>query len=648
MPGTTPPIRVLHLEDSARDAAIIRDTLESGGPACDVVHVDSRARFESALAGGPFDVIICDFNLPDFRGMAALRLVKDRRPETPVIMVSGAIDPAEAVECLKQGATDYVLKQRLERLPSAVNRAIEEAEQRRQRLQMDAKLRESEERFRLLAEQSNEGFWFVALNPERISYVSPAVEKIWGLSAESFYQDSRIGMGAIHPDDRTRITGAWEAWAKGQAPRFEEECRIVQPDGSVRWVLMSGTPIRNEAGALTGLSGLTQDITERMELEAQFRQVQKMESVGRLAGGIAHDFNNLLTVINGTTELALLELGDAEALRADLDEIRLAGERAAALTRQLLAFSRKQILQPQVLNLNTVVAGMKGMLGRLLGEDVHLVFALTDGLGSVRADVGQIEQVVVNLVVNARDAMPHGGTLTIETRNAQIDERRSGEPGFAAPEGPHVILAVADTGMGMDEVTRRQIFEPFFTTKDPGRGTGLGLSTVYGIIKQSDGLILVESEVGRGTRFEVCLPQVAEVAGGDRPKPTVVSASGTETILLVEDNGGLRKLARRILVSAGYRVLPAANGEEALLVLERHEEPVHLLLTDVIMPGMNGRVLAEQVGEVRPGMKVLYTSGYTDDAIVHHGVLDEGTAFVGKPFTAAELLRKVREVLDSQ
>jgi len=241
--------------------------------------------------------------------------------------------------------------------------------------------------------------------------------------------------------------------------------------------------------------------------------------------------------------------------------------------------------------------------------------------------------------------MPQGGTLTIETRNARIDERRSREQGLAAPAGPYVILAVADTGMGMDEVTRRQIFEPFFTTKDPGRGTGLGLSTVYGIVKQSDGLIFVESEVGRGTSFEVCLPQVAEVASPQQPRPTAASTPGTETILLVEDNGGLRKLARRILVSSGYRVLQAADGEEALLVLERYQEPVHLLLTDVVMPGMNGRVLAERVGAVRPGMNVLYTSGYTDEAIVHHGVLDEGTAFVGKPFTAAELLRKVREVL---
>jgi CheY-like chemotaxis protein len=332
----------------------------------------------------------------------------------------------------------------------------------------------------------------------------------------------------------------------------------------------------------------------------------------------------------------------------DLDEIRVAGDRAAALTGQLLAFSRKQILQPQVLNLNTVLTGIKGMLGRLLGEDVHLVLALADGLGSVRADVGQIEQVVVNLVVNARDAMPHGGTLTIETRNAQIDERRSREHGLAAPAGPYVMLAVTDTGMGMDEVTRRQIFEPFFTTKGPGRGTGLGLSTVYGIIKQSDGFIFVESEVGRGASFEVCLPQVAEAASGDRPRPTVPPTPGTETILLVEDNDGLRKLARRILESAGYHVLAAASGEEALLVLERHEAPVHLLITDVVMPGINGRVLAERAGEVRSGMKVLYTSGYTDDAIVHHGVLDEGTAFIGKPFTAAELLRKIREVLDSQ
>ena len=412
-----------------------------------------------------------------------------------------------------------------------------------------------------------------------------------------------------------------------------------------RWFVMRVQPRSDDHG---GAVVAHQDITDRVELEAQFRQVQKMESVGRLAGGIAHDFNNLLTVINGTTELALSDLGNAEALRMDLDEIRLAGEMAATLTKQLLAFSRKQILEPQVLNLNTVVTQMKGMLARLLGEDVDLVFMPTEGLGSVKADIGQIEQVVVNLVVNARDAMPEGGTLTIETRNVQMDERHGQEHDVTVPPGPYVMLAVADTGKGMDEVTRRQIFEPFFTTKGPGKGTGLGLSTVYGIVKQSEGFIWVDSEVGRGTSFRSYLPQVTEAAGTDSPEPTVVSSAGTETILLAEDNAGLRRLATRVLEPAGYTVLGATNGEEALRLLERYEEPVHLLVTDVVMPAMGGRQLAEQVAQTRPGMKVLYMSGYTNDTIVRHGVLDARMPFLNKPFTAVALLRKVREVLDAQ
>ncbi|MDO8679140.1 MAG: response regulator, partial [Acidobacteriota bacterium] len=393
---------------------------------------------------------------------------------------------------------------------------------------------------------------------------------------------------------------------------------------------------------------IKKDITARLQLEAQFRQAQKMDSVGQLASGIAHDFNNLLTVINGMSELLLAQVSTDHLMHADVQEILHAGERAATLTRQLLAFSRQQILAPRVLNFKTVVAGMESLLRRLLGEDIDLMVVPTPAVGNVKADLGQFEQVIANLAVNARDAMPQGGELTIEMQNVTIDEDDVPEHGVVMPPpGSYVLLAVSDSGVGMDETTRARIFEPFFTTKGPGKGTGLGLSTVYGIVKQSHGFIWVYSEVGLGTSFKIYLPQVTEAAGTDRPGPTVVSSSGTETILLVEDNDGLRKLATRLLKPAGYTVLGARTGEEALLVLARHDAPVHLLLTDVVMPGMNGRDLAERLAQTHPEMKVLYMSGYTSDTMVRHGVLEAKVPFLNKPFTTAALLRKVREVLDS-
>jgi nitrogen-specific signal transduction histidine kinase/CheY-like chemotaxis protein len=387
-------------------------------------------------------------------------------------------------------------------------------------------------------------------------------------------------------------------------------------------------PVFDNDGRCTHLVGAVHDITERKQLEAQFRQAQKMESVGQLAGGIAHDFNNLLTMINGTAELALAQLKDTDPLRVDLQEIRKAGEMAAALTRQLLAFSRKQIVQAQVMNLNLVVMP-------------------TRSLGNVKADPGQMEQVIANLAVNARDAMPRGGKLTIEMQDVEFDAEYIRQHGVTVKPGAYVMLAMSDTGIGMDDATRARIFEPFFTTKEPGKGTGLGLSTVYGIVKQTDGFIWVYSEVGLGTSFKIYLPRVAEVISAKPRSSGAAPAHGTETILLVEDLEGMRVVARRMLESVGYTVLTANNGEEALRLLDQYKETVHLMLSDVVMPGMSGRDLAEQLRALRPGMKVLYMSGYTDDAVVRHGVLHEGTPFLSKPFTAIDLTRKVREVLDS-
>ena len=440
----------------------------------------------------------------------------------------------------------------------------------------------------------------------------------------------------------------WETILAGRS--WHSEMINRRKDGSLYTEDKSVTPILDASGASTHFVAIGKDMTERLQLEAQFRQAQKMESVGQLASGIAHDFNNLLTVINGWAEVVLAQVSHDDPVHANVQEIHRAGERAATLTRQLLAFSRQQILEPRVLNFNTVVVGMEGLLRRLLDEDIDLVIVPTPGVGNVKADFGQIEQVITNLAVNARDAMPQGGRLTIEVQSVTADEdyaRQLGVTSVTMPSGSYVLLAVSDSGTGMDAATCTRIFEPFFTTKGPGKGTGLGLSTVYGIVKQSHGFIWVYSEVGQGTSFKIYLPQVTEAAGTDRPGPTVVSSSGTETILLVEDNAALRKLATHLLAPAGYTVLGAATGEEALRLVERHEAPVHLLLSDVVMPGMSGRELAEQLAQTRPGMKVLYMSGYTSDTIVRHGVLEAQVPFLNKPFTGAALLQKVREVLDS-
>jgi len=398
---------------------------------------------------------------------------------------------------------------------------------------------------------------------------------------------------------------------------------------------------------------LKNEANERKQTEEALRQTeeklrlsQRLEAVGQLAGGVAHDFNNLLTVITGYSELMLRRLNETDPQHHNLTEIKKAGERAASLTHQLLAFSRKQVLQPKVLDLNSLVPDTGKMLRRLIGEDIELVLALKPALGRVMADPNQIEQVIMNLVLNARDAMPRGGKIIVETRNVELSEAYA-DTHIAIEPGPYVMLAVSDTGSGIDAETQKHIFEPFFTTKEVGKGSGLGLATVYGIVKQSGGNIWVYSEVGQGTTFKIYLPRIKKEAELFKPAGEQVEIlRGTETILLVEDEAMVRVLARSILEESGYHVLEADHGEEAMRVCGRYDGPIHLLLTDVIMPQMSGRELAERITPWRQKMKVLYMSGYTDDAIVHHGVLNKGMAFIEKPFTPDVLGRKVRDVLN--
>ena len=418
---------------------------------------------------------------------------------------------------------------------------------------------------------------------------------------------------------------------------------VGRPDGTMRWGVFTAAPAGD---ASAGVVVTFLDVTAQKRLEDAFRQAQKMEAVGRLAGGIAHDFNNLLTVINGYTDLVLQTLPAGDAAREPLEEVRKAGDRSAELTRRLLAFSRQQVLAPRVISPNAVVADAEGMLRRVMGEDVQLETRLAPDLWAVKADPGQIQQVLVNLAVNARDAMPDGGRLTIETRNVELGEAHT-QAHLDARAGAHVLLAVSDTGSGMTDAVKARIFEPFFTTKGIGKGTGLGLATVYGIVRQSGGHIVVRTEIGEGTSFEVFLPRAGESeAAGLQESTAPVRHEGTETILVVEDESQVRTLIRRSLAARGYRVIDAADGEEALRIAERRAAPIHLLVTDVVMPGLSGRDVAVRLRTPHPETRVLFLSGYTDDAVVQRGVLEEGASFLQKPFTPETLAARVRDILN--
>jgi two-component system cell cycle sensor histidine kinase/response regulator CckA len=505
-------------------------------------------------------------------------------------------------------------------------------------------LRGSEERYRLLFELNPQPMWVYDQETLTFLAVNEAAVKHYGYSREEFLA---MTINDIRPPEE--VPTFLEFLAEPAAgPAEAGTWKHRKKDGSTLDVEITSHRL-TFSGRPSELV-LVNDITERKQIEEQLRQSQKMEAVGKLAGGVAHDFNNLLTAITGYSELSLRRLSLEEPLHRNISEIKKAGERAAGLTRQLLAFSRKQVLQPKVLDLNQVVLETNRLLQRLIGEDIELLTKAKADLGKVKADPGQIEQVLMNLAVNARDAMPNGGALVIETANVYLDENYASRHPSVEP-GWYVMLAVSDTGCGMDAETRERIFEPFFTTKEVGKGTGLGLSTVYGIVKQSGGNIWVYSEVGLGTAFKIYLPRA------DKPEENEASdemtssdteiLKGTETVLLVEDEEMVRVMTREILLESGYHILEARNGNEALSVSERYQGPIHLLLTDVVMPQMGGRELAERLSKCRPEMRVLYMSGYTDDAIVRHGVLEEAMAFIQKPFAPDALGRKVREMLEA-
>jgi PAS domain S-box-containing protein len=504
-------------------------------------------------------------------------------------------------------------------------------------------LRAAEERIRFVLQNAQVGIWDMDYATGVMRW-SETLEAHYGLEPGSFGGTMEASIAQIHPDDRESVLTIFQAAMKAGSD-FTMEYRAIRPDGTVVWLNGAGRVLLADHGGPLRAVGIVQDVTGRRILEAQYQQAQKMEAVGRLAGGVAHDFNNLLTVILGYCDLVSADLEAGDRRGEDVAEIHKAGQRAAGLTRQLLAFSRQQIIAPTLLDLNRIVEDFRAMLERLIGEHVSVVLALAPALGLVTADRGQVEQIVMNLAVNARDAMPKGGTLTIETGNVELTAQHAGTR-LAVTPGRYVALTVRDTGTGMTPEVQARLFEPFFTTKEPGRGTGLGLATVYGIVTQGGGNVAVHSEVPNGTAVTVYFPQAEAVEMvPDTPVAGIQPKAGTQTILVVDDEKGLRELAKRLLERQGYTVLIAGDAAEAFRLADDHPS-IDLLLTDVVMPGLSGPEMTRQLLAGRPTLKVIYMSGYTDDAILEHEVLKPGIAFLNKPFTGQTLGNKIREVLE--
>jgi two-component system cell cycle sensor histidine kinase/response regulator CckA len=526
-------------------------------------------------------------------------------------------------------------------MASQISLAVEAFERRK----AQGQLKETESALQLQSAALNAAAHAMIITDREgaIEWVNPAFTALTGYSAEEAVgrNPRELVRSGVH--EPAFYKDLWDTILAGKMWRGEMTNR--RKDGTRYVEEQTITPVKNAHGDVTHFIAIKRDLTDEKRMEAQFLQAQKMEIVGRLAGGIAHDFNNLLTVINGVAEFGLSGLKEGDPLRGDFQQIQQAGARAAAMTRQLLAFSRKQIMKLEVVNLNALVTEMQSMLQRLIGEDITLAVVTAQDACGVRVDAGQIEQVVMNLAVNARDAMPQGGRLTIATENVELDEDYAAQHGSVRP-GSYVMLTVSDTGVGMDEATKARIFEPFFTTKGPGKGTGLGLATVFGIVNQSGGTIWAYSESGRGTTFKIYLPSVGTTA----PVTTLAQARpmrrGNETILIVEDEEALRNLAARILRSAGYQVLAASGADGAVQLLQQRTGPVQLLFTDMVMPGMGGQELAASLAKAHPGMKVLFTSGYTDDAVFREGLLSAATNFIGKPYSRSGLTDAVRTALD--
>jgi two-component system cell cycle sensor histidine kinase/response regulator CckA len=642
-------LRLLLVEDNLGDADLIRELLPRDGPfSFEIKHAAQLATAVELVTTCRFDLVLLDLGLPDSAGLDTVRAMRQQAPDLPIVVLTGNDDERMSLAAVQQGAQDYVVKGQI--TSTFLLRVLRHAQER---FRIMLRLQESEERLRLTLDAVNDGVWDWHL-PSGRAVFSPHWYDMLGYEPGEFAASYDSWRSLVHPDEIERVEDELRAYiASGDA--YAIEMRMRTKLGGWRWILTRGRVIERESdGSPIRLVGTHSDITQRVEAERalrerddQLRQAQKMEAVGQLAGGIAHDFNNLLTAIIGYSDLLLTgrEFADSP-VRNDLEQIRGAAERATALTRQILAFSRSQTLRPTVLSLNDVLTGIEPLLRRTLGEDIDLACVQDPDLGHVEADVHQFEQVLMNLALNARDAMVSGGRLTLETANVELEEEYCRAHPQANP-GSCVMLAVSDTGVGMDDATMERVFEPFFTTKDVGQGTGLGLAMVYGTVRQSNGSISVYSELGKGTSFKIYLPRTMAAIQEETPAATDAAlARAHETILVVEDEASLLDLVARVLTGLGYRVLSAGTAAKAMQVAKESEFKFDLLLTDVVLSGgVQGDELARDLCTHKPDLPVLYMSGYTRNAIVHPGRLDARVKFLEKPFTPGALATKVRDAL---
>jgi two-component system cell cycle sensor histidine kinase/response regulator CckA len=767
------PLRYVHIEDKEADAALVQRALLAGGYDPRVQRVETADELAAALQQPGWDLVLADWSLPRFSAKAALDKMAGLAVDLPVIIVSGTVGEETAVDAMKAGAHNYVMKDRLVRLVPAVQQALREAVERKTFRQVEEALARSKERQELATRAADIGMWDWNIPKNELVW-DDQMFALYGVKRDDFGGNYDAWLSRVHPDDRTRCDKAIQQALRNEK-LYDIEFRVQRPDGTLRVIKADGLVAWDTQGSPLRLMGVNYDITERKRAEdrlrlsefsidrageaiywidpfarildvndaacamlgyvkeelcamtvhdiapdlqadvwpahwmevkrrgafvfeglhrakdgriipiemsvnylcydgqeyncafvrniterkrteaalrraqAQLIQAQKMEAIGRLAGGIAHDFNNLLTVINGHSDVLLADLTVPDRVRKSIEQVQDAGRRAAGLTRQLLVFSRQQVVQLQLVDLNQIVTAMQKLLARLIGADIRIRLDLDNSLDRIMADPSQVEQIVMNLTVNARDSMPRGGDLVLETRNVELDAAFFEQQGMVSTPGPYCMLSMRDTGMGMDEQTAGRVFEPFFTTKDPGKGTGLGLATVYGIVRQSQGVITLSTQLGQGATFRIYFPRDKaatrqDVATASEPAAT---SGGRETILLIEDHPLVRELVKVVLSSRGYTVLEAGDGKAALDISSGHQGEIHLVLSDVILPGERGPIVVDRLRAIRRGMKALFMSGYLGGEFNQEDIQIYQSSFLQKPFTTHVLLQKVRMVLDS-
>lgn len=642
-PTSNGPLRLLYVEHEPDDIELSLRELKNSGLDFTVETASTRDDFNRKVRQQIFDVVLADYRLPGWNGMDALAEIKKLGLDIPLILVTGTLGDGLAVECIKCGVTDYVLKEQLARLPMALLRAHEERVLRVAERQAVDALRESESRYRSLVHNATFGIYWVTLDGDLL-HVNPALVQMLGYdSAEELLAIKKTE--PLYRDPSVRVLLLEQYNRKG---RVDAQVEWIRKDGKPITVRLCGQRVADQDHSSECIEVIVENITHRLVLEKQLLQAQKFEGIGQLAGGIAHDFNNMIGAIIGWADLGLEETEPGSRLHRHFEKIRHQADRTAALTRQLLAFARRQILEPRNIDLNRTITETLSLLEKVIGGNIEIRRHLAPDLSVVRADPTQVEQVLMNLCINARDAMPEGGSLAIETRNASFGEEYCSRHPFARP-GHYALIAVTDTGTGMDAATLDRIFEPFFTTKGQGKGTGLGLATVYGIVRQSGGFLNVYSELGFGTTFRVYLPVSAEAEKipdiAEDPRPV---RGGTETILVAEDHEGLREIARETLATLGYKVLLVTDGEQALRELQARGAQIDLALLDVVLPKLSGpEVYARICGDHRE-LPVIFATGYSAEMSQLHDIQRHGLPILQKPYAPRDLARKVREALDQR